>query len=96
MCWAAHLHLAFLPYLSCIVGICSATLSDVLNDMRHELKALRHRWYKGEPVDVEMKSLAVKCAEEYNSKAREVAKRMGVKPRLTTPDRILRQCEFLR
>ncbi len=64
--------------------------------MRAELKALRHRFFQGEEVQTEMYALAEECAKAYNSKAREVAKRMGVKPRLTTADRILRQGEFLR
>jgi hypothetical protein len=64
--------------------------------MRRDLKALRHRFYQGENVSKEMNELAAECAKAYNAKAKEVAKRMGVKPRLTTPDRILRQGEFLR
>ena len=61
-----------------------------LDLLRRELKALRHRFFQGENVQVEMMAKAKECADLYNLKAKEVAKRMGVKPRLITPDRILR------
>jgi hypothetical protein len=67
-----------------------------LDLLRRELKALRHRFFQGENVQTEMYAKAKECADLYNLKAKEVGKRMGVKPRLTTPDKILRQAEFLR
>lgn len=72
-------------------------MSRDLQTVRTELKDLRHRFLNGDvSVKADMEALAKEAAELYNAKAREVAKRMGVRPRLTTPDRIMRQGEFLR
>lgn len=68
----------------------------MLAQMRTDLANLRRRWFAGEPVDADMKAKAAECATEYNRVAREVAARNGMKPRLTTPERIMRQGEFLR
>lgn len=67
-----------------------------LATMRHELLALRKRFFNGEPVQTEMNALAQRCADVYNAKAREVANKHGMSPKLTTAAKILRQGEFLR
>ena len=70
---------------------------DELNEMRLRLKALRHRFYNGEPeVAAEMNAYARQCADVYNAKAKEIAKRMGVRPRLTTWSKILHCSDFIR
>lgn len=68
----------------------------MLNVMRIELMGLRKRWYAGEAVDAEMNALAAQCAGIYNEKAKDIAKRHGLRPRLTTASKILRSAEFLR
>lgn len=68
-----------------------------LQTVRTELKALRHRFLNGDTsAKPAMEAVAQEAADMYNTKAREVAKRMGVRARLTTADRIMRQGEFLR
>lgn len=68
----------------------------MLNQKRLELRDLRRRFFSGEPVKTEMMALATECADLYNAKAKEVAKRLGIKPRLTSPQRVLRHGEFVR
>jgi hypothetical protein len=61
-----------------------------LDSMRRDLAKLRYRFLSGEPVKTDMDLLAQSCADLYNEKARDVAKRMGRKPILITADKILR------
>ena len=57
---------------------------------RRELLDLRARWLKGEPVDARMREVAREAADLYNAKAKEVAAKLGMKPRLVSPDRIMK------
>ena len=65
-------------------------MPESLDEMRLRLKGLRGRFLAGAPVEDEMHALADECAALYNQKAKEVAERMGVRPRLITRDRIMR------
>lgn len=68
-----------------------------LDTLRRELLALRKRFLNGDNCAKEpMYTLAQKCADVYNAKAKEVAKKHGRRPSLTTADKIMRQGEFLR
>ena len=61
-------------------------------EARAELADLRVRWLNGEPVGDQMNAVAAEATALYNAAARAAAKRMGQKPRLTTPDRLMKTC----
>ncbi|MBL8048152.1 MAG: hypothetical protein JNJ45_05670 [Chthonomonas sp.] len=68
---------------------------DDLNSMRSELRRLRKEFLNGNnEARGPMHELAERCAATYNAKAKEIAKRHGVRPRLTTAAVILRRGEF--
>jgi hypothetical protein len=68
-----------------------------LETVRKELKITRHKFLNGDvSVKITMDNLAIEAANLYNFKASEIAKKMNMRPRFTTPDRIMRQGEFLR
>lgn len=70
---------------------------QTLDEKRREMLALRKRYYNGDDtVKPDMYRLAQECADMANAKAKELARKHGVRPKLITPDRILRQGEFLR
>ena len=61
-------------------------------EAKTELANLRGDFLKGLPVKDRMNAVAKEAADLYNEKAKEVAKRMGVKPSLVTPDKLMRSC----
>ncbi len=67
-----------------------------LNEIREEMKAERAKFLNGTSDGARMHELARMAADAFNERARALAKARGMKPRLTTPQRILRQSEFLR
>ena len=70
-------------------------MADLQTIRKQMLEARRRFLTTGEGRD-EMMALAETAAALYNEGARRVAAKLGQRPRLTTPDRILRQGEFLR
>jgi hypothetical protein len=59
--------------------------------LRSELRVLRHRYLNGDTsAQQAMDAKAQEAADYYNQKARAVAKRLGVAPRLTTAGRLMR------
>jgi hypothetical protein len=57
------------------------------------LIAARKAWYAGEGSEAAMNLAAEVAAKAYNDRAREIARRMGMKPRLTNARTIMRQID---
>lgn len=57
------------------------------------LIAARKAWYAGTGSEADMNVAADLAAEAYNERAREIARRMGMKPRLTSARTIMRQID---
>jgi hypothetical protein len=62
-------------------------------DARDQLLAARKAWYAGKGTKESMIAAAGQAAKLYNAKARAIAKRLGTKPQLTTPDKIMRNID---
>jgi hypothetical protein len=62
-------------------------------DAKTNLITIRRAWYNGTATSETMKEAAKIAADLYNQKAREVARRMGSKPQLTTVDKIMRNVD---
>jgi hypothetical protein len=58
--------------------------------LRRELAIVRKSFLSGDTSQRErMNELAKLIAQQYNERAKTVAKRMGCKPRLITPEKVL-------
>jgi hypothetical protein len=68
-------------------------LSMSFEESRDQLLAARKAWYAGQGTKQAMTEAASECARLYNAKARAIAKKLGIKPQLTTPDRIMRNID---
>lgn len=59
-------------------------------EAKTNLLDLRKRWYGGEDCSQEMKDAAIIAANLYNAKAKELAAKHRIRPRLVSADHIMR------
>lgn len=70
---------------------------EALKELRIKLRDARGRHLRGDnDATKEMNLLAAQGAELFNKIAREVAKKHGTRPMLTTPAKLMRSGEFIR
>lgn len=72
-------------------------MQNELQTLRTQMMEARRRFLNGdESARVQMHELAEATAAAYNDKAREIAKKHGMKPRLINAAKIIRQGENFR
>lgn len=62
-------------------------------ESRDQLLTARKAWYAGKGTKEAMLAAAEQAAKLYNAKGRAIAKRLGSKPQLTTPDKFMRNID---
>lgn len=63
------------------------------DEAKDNLKDLRKRWYAGEPCGDQMRDAAKVAADIYNQKAKTVAAKFKMRPRLISADKIMRSID---
>lgn len=63
------------------------------DEAKTKLRDLRRRWYAGEPCGEEMREAAKVAANIYNQKAKATAAKFKMRPRLVSPDKIMRSID---